>query len=76
MQTHNHRLAAAVHIANMEIRAVSQHDADRAHDRLVDVVEASQYPNLFLAHLVKKLGRDRSLAVRIEPDAIKRALRS
>ncbi len=68
-----HRLAAAEHIARKAVRlakAGEDHDADRAQNRLCDVMEASRWPRALTQNLVENIGRKNSLAVMIDRDII------
>lgn len=68
-----HRLAAAEHIARKSVRLAKagQHeDADRAQNRLCDVMEASRWPRSLTANLVENIGRSNSMAVMIDRDII------
>jgi len=74
----HHRTAAALHIAKVELRERERgnhYDADRAHDRLVDTVEASRWPRTLLFGVARRLGRERALAVGIDRDTVELAVR-
>lgn len=71
------RAAAAVFQAKLELRLRRQghvRDADRAHNRLVDTVEASRHPNLLLDDLVRRLGRVQALNIDIDRHVVDLAL--
>lgn len=73
------RLAAAEHIARKAVRlakAGQNRDADRAQNRLADVVEASRWPRAFTQNLVENIGRKNAMAVLIDREIIDIALRS
>ena len=63
--------------AQAELRFRAQGDvlaANRVHDQLVDVASSVEAPNLFLAYLIRSLGRNRSLGIGIEKWVVERAL--
>lgn len=67
------RLIAAEHIARKAVRlakAGQELDADRAQNRLCDVVEASRWPRTFTSNLVENIGRANSLAVMIDREIV------
>lgn len=68
-----HRLAAAEHIARKSIRlqkAGNLLDADRAQNRLCDVMEGSRWPVSLTQNLVEAIGRSNSIAVMIDREII------
>ena len=68
-----HRLAAAEHIARKAVRlekAGQTYDANRAQNRLCDVVENSRWPNVFTQNLVECIGRSNSIAVMIDREIV------
>lgn len=67
------RLAAAEHIARKAVRlakAGQHHEADRAQNRLCDVVAQSRWPRTFTSNLVENIGRANALAVMIDREII------
>lgn len=71
------RIEIANNIARTEIRERRHGDvaaADRAHNRLCDVIESAEYPNIALRDTIKRLGRHNALAVGIDRDVVLRAL--
>lgn len=74
----HHRSAAAVHQAKLELRLRAQgnnRDADRAHNRFVDTIEASRVPHALLDVVVRALGRNRALNVGIDRPVVDVAIR-
>jgi hypothetical protein len=72
-----HRTAAAVHQAKLELRLRargSHYEADRAHNRMVDTIEASRVPHALLDVVVRALGRNRALNVGIERPVVDTAM--
>jgi hypothetical protein len=50
-------------------------EASEAHQRLADVLDAAEYPNLTLRALARRLGRNRSRLIGIEPEVVEFAIR-
>jgi hypothetical protein len=72
------RLDCAEHAAKVELRERRNGDgeaADRAHDRMFDLVADSSFPNITLAELVRRLGRTRSLAIGVDRPIVDLALK-
>ena len=72
------QLDCALHIANVVIREDAHnhaHDADRAHARLVALVDAQDDSDAFLVALARKLGKVRAAAVLIQPEVIALAMK-
>jgi hypothetical protein len=68
----------AFHIANTVIRHDAAGDvpaASRAHDRLAVLLETTPGDDLILT-LARRLGRNRALAVMIDPEVIELACRA
>ena len=66
-----------VHIAKVEVRERKHHDlpaAERAHERLYDLLMGSDYPNTTLRALVGRLGRHTSLSIGIDRPVVDLAL--
>ena len=61
----------AVFQANQAIRTGSS----QLQNRFCDTIEGSEYPNLLLAYVSRRLGRRRALAVGIDRPTIEKALR-
>lgn len=69
----------ALHVAKTELalRAKGNDaDADRAHNRLVDLIEGAPDSYVLGARVVRRLGRVNALAVGFDKDAIEQIVRS
>lgn len=72
------RVAVALHHARAECRLPENAIAQREKHRAVmcDMIEDAPYPHLVLAEIVRRLGRQRSLQVEIDPAVINAAVRT
>lgn len=71
------RLDCAQHNAQAEIRYRAKGDekgAVSAHNKVVDLIEAAEYPNVTLRALVRRLDRHKSLAIGIDRPVVDLAL--
>lgn len=68
----------ALHQAHEKLRACQHGDFDHAakiHERMFDTLCQSEVPNIALAIIARKLGRDRALQVGIERGVVEAAIR-
>lgn len=63
---------AAVFMAKAQLHSPSQ----ARQERLYDLIEGSNSPNLVLAYVAKRLGRHKALAVGIDRGVIEKAIRA